>query len=101
MAQVVVDSQIMRDKAQTIMKASQNMLDRYNEMLREVQTTAGKMKGTTIDTQREKFEGMKASFETFSQDIKAYADFLNKAAEAYDAAENKGTQQAQEQGIKF
>lgn len=101
MAQVVVDSQIMRDKAQTIMRASQNMLDRYNDMLREVQTTAGKMKGTTIDTQRERFEGMRASFETFSKDIKDYADFLNRAAEAYDAAENKGTQQAQDQGIRF
>lgn len=98
MAQVVVDSQVMREKAQIIQQAAANMLERYNEMLQEVQTTAGKMKGTTIETQRQKFEGMKPTFETFTTDIKAYADFLNRAAEAYDAAEQKGTQMAEEQG---
>lgn len=101
MAQVVVDSQVMRDKAKAIEAAAKNMLDRYNEMLREVQTTAGKMKGTTIETQKQKFEGMRGNFETFTTDIKAYADFLNRAADAYDAAENKGTQQAQDQGKIF
>lgn len=101
MAQVVVDSQVMRDKAEVIKQAAKNMLDKYNEMLQEVQTTAGKMKGTTIETQRQKFEGMKANFETFTTDIEAYANFLNRAADAYDNAENKGTQQAEAQGIRF
>lgn len=77
------------------------MLDKYNEMLQEVQTTAGKMKGTTIETQRQKFEGMEANFETFTTDIEAYANFLNRAADAYDNAETKGTQQAEAQGIRF
>lgn len=101
MAQVVVDSQVMRDKAEVIKQAAKNMLDKYNEMLQEVQTTAGKMKGTTIETQRQKFEGMKANFETFTADIEAYANFLNRAADAYDNAETKGTQQAEAQGIRF
>ena len=101
MAQVVVDSQVRRDKAEVIKQAAKNMLDKYNEMLQEVQTTAGKMKGTTIETQRQKFEGMKANFETFTTDIEAYANFLNRAADAYDNAETKGTQQAEAQGIRF
>lgn len=101
MAQVVVDSQVMRDKANIIKQAATNMLDKYNEMLQEVQTTAGKMKGTTIETQKQKFEGMKANFETFSTDMKAYAEFLERAADAYEVAENKGTQQAEEQGKIF
>ena len=101
MAQVVVDSQVIRDKAEVIKQAAKNMLDIYNEMLQEVQTTAGKMKGTTIETQRQKFEGMKANFETFTTDIEAYANFLNRAADAYDNAETKGTQQAEAQGIRF
>ena len=101
MAQVVVDSQVMRDKAEVIKQVAKNMLDKYNEMLQEVQTTAGKMKGTTIETQRQKFEGMKANFETFTTDIEAYANFLNRAADAYDNAETKGTQQAEAQGIRF
>ena len=101
MAQVVVDSQVIRDKAEVIKQAAKNMLDKYNEMLQEVQTTAGNMKGTTIETQRQKFEGMKANFETFTTDIEAYANFLNRAADAYDNAETKGTQQAEAQGIRF
>lgn len=101
MAQVVVDSQVMRDKAQAIRQAAINMLAKYDEMLQEVQNTAGRMKGTTIETQRQKFEGMKGNFETFTNDIKTYADFLDRAAEAYDASETKGTQQAEEQGKIF
>lgn len=98
MAQVMVDSQVMREKAQAIQKAADNMLNKYMEMLQEVQTTAGKMKGTTIETQKQKFESMQPTFETFTTDIKAYANFLNKAADAYDAAEQRGTQMAEEQG---
>lgn len=98
MAQVMVDSQVMRDKAKAIETAATNMLNKYMEMLQEVQTTAGKMKGTTIETQKERFESMQSTFETFSSDIKAYADFLNRAADAYDAAEQKGTQLAEQQG---
>ena len=101
MAQVVVDSQVIRDKAEVIKQAAKNMLDKYNEMLQEVQTTAGILKGTTIDSQRHKFDGMIAYFETFTTDIEAYANFLNRAADAYDNAETKGTQQAEAQGIRF
>lgn len=36
MAQVVVDSQVIRDKAEVIKQAAKNMLDKYNEMLQEV-----------------------------------------------------------------
>ena len=70
-------------------------------MIHEVKNNTEKMKGTTIDTQRQKFEGMKANFETFSTDIEAYANFLNRAADAYDAAESKGIQGAEEQGKIF
>ena len=101
MAQVVVDSQVLRDKATIIEKAATNILEKYNEMLQEVQSTAGKMKGTTIDTQKQKFESMQSILETFKTDMQTYADFLKNAAEAYDNAENKGTQQAEEQGIRF
>ena len=44
MAQVVVDSQVMRDKAKTLETEANNIQRLYNEMLQEVNTTAGKMK---------------------------------------------------------
>lgn len=42
MAQVVVDSGVMRDKANTIKTASKSIQTLYAEMLQEVTTTAGK-----------------------------------------------------------
>lgn len=101
MAQVVVDSAVMRDKAKTIETASSTIQKLYTEMLQEVNTTAGKMKGTTIETQKKQFASMQSRFETFAKDIKAYATFLTQAAESYDAAEREGTTKAQEQGKFF
>lgn len=101
MAQVVVDSQVMRDKAKTIENASNSIQRLYTEMLQEVTITASKMKGTTIETQKKQFAGMQSTFDTIAKDIKAYSTFLTQAAESYEAAEREGTQKAQEQGKVF
>lgn len=101
MAQVVVDSAVMREKAKAIENAAVKIQSLYAEMLQNVTTTANRMKGTTIETEKKQFAGMQSVFETFVSDIKEYAVFLNNAAEAYDAAENAGTQMAQEQGKVF
>ena len=52
MAQVVVDSSVMRDKAKTLENAAVTIQSLYAEMLQEVTTTANKMKGTTIETEK-------------------------------------------------
>lgn len=101
MAQVVVDSSVMRDKAKTLENAAVSMQTLYSEMLQEVTTTANKMKGTTIETEKKQFAGMQPTFETIVKDIKAYSTFLTQAAESYEAAEREGTQKAQEQGKIF
>lgn len=101
MAQVVVDSSVMRDKAKALENAAVNIQSLYAEMLQEVTTTANKMKGTTIDTQKKQFASMQSSFDTIVKDIKAYSTFLTQAAESYEAAEREGTQKAQEQGKIF
>ena len=101
MAQVVVDSSVMRDKAKTLENAAVNIQSLYAEMLQEVTTTANKMKGTTIDTQKKQFASMQSSFDTIVKDIKAYSTCLTQAAESYEAAEREGTQKAQEQGKIF
>lgn len=101
MAQVVVDSSVMRDKAKTLENASVTIQSLYADMLQEVTATANKMKGTTIETQKEKFAGMQTAFDTIAKDIKAYSTFLNEAAESYEAAERDGTQKAQQQGKVF
>ena len=101
MPQVVVDSSVMRDKAKTLETAATTISTLFNEMLQEVNATAGKMKGTTIETEKKQFESMKPTFETISNDMKAYGTFLTEAAESYETTEQTGTQQAQEQGKIF
>lgn len=101
MAQVVVDSSVMRDKAKTLENASVTIQSLYAEMLQEVTTTANKMKGTTIETEKKQFASMQDTFDTIVKDIKAYGTFLTQAAESYETAEREGTQKAQEQGKIF
>lgn len=101
MAQVVVDSSVMRDKAKTLENAAVTIQSLYAEMLQEVTTTANKMKGTTIETEKKQFASMQNAFDTIVKDIKSYSTFLTQAAEGYEAAEREGTQKAQEQGKIF
>lgn len=101
MAQVVVDSNVMRDKAKTIETAATTIQALYAEMLQEVTATANKMKGTTIETEKKQFAGMQSTFDTIVKDIKNYSTFLTQAAESYEAAEQAGTTKAQEQGKIF
>jgi WXG100 family type VII secretion target len=101
MAQIVVDSSVMRDKAKTLSGASSKIKTLYDDMLNEVDKTASSMKGTTIETQQKQFKSMQSKFHTISADIQKYSDFLAQAADSYEAAENEGTQKAQQQGKIF
>lgn len=101
MAQVVVDSSVMRDKAKTLENAAVTIQSLYAEMLQEVTATANKMKGTTIETEKKQFASMQNTFDTIVKDMKAYSSFLTQAAESYEVAEREGTQKAQEQGKIF
>lgn len=101
MAQVVVDSSVMRDKAKTIENAAVTIQSLYAEMLQEVTATANKMKGKTIETEKKQFASMQNTFDTFVKDMKAYSTFLIQAAENYEKGEGKGEQKAQELGKIF
>lgn len=101
MAQVVVDSSVMRDKAKSLETASTRIQTLFDEMLEDVKTTASAMKGETIETQKQRFESMRPTFETISKDMKAYSTFLTQAAEQYEQAENQSKQKAEEQGKVF
>lgn len=87
MAQVVVDSSVMRDKAKTLENAARTIQSLYAEMLMEVTVTANKMKGKTIETEKKQFANLQSTFDVIVEDIKAYSDFLNQAAESYEETE--------------
>ena len=101
MAQVVVDSSVMRDKAKTLENAARTIQSLYAEMLMEVTVTANKMKVKTIETEKKQFANMQNIFDVIVEDIKAYSDFLNQAAESYEETELFGITKAQEQGKPF
>ena len=101
MAQVVVDSSVMRDKAKTLENAARTIQSLYAEMLMEVTVTANKMKGKTIETEKKQFANMQNIFDVIVEDIKAYSDFLNQAAESYEETELFGITKAQVQGKPF
>ena len=60
MAQVVVDSRVMRVQAKTLEIAAVAIQSLYAEMLQEVTTTANKMKGTTIETEKNNLQVCRA-----------------------------------------
>jgi len=101
MAQIAVDSGVMRDKQKTLDVQAKVIKDLYSEMQREMNGVASRMRGTTVDTAVSRFNSMQSKFETVSADIKAYGTFLGNAADAYDKAETEGTRKAQEQGKIF
>jgi WXG100 family type VII secretion target len=101
MAQIKVDSRVMREKANVLSTQATSMLNLYNEMDREVSGIHNRMKGTTVDTAVQQFRGMKPTFERIRTDIEKYSAFLNQAAENYDRTEAEGTASAQQQGKPF
>lgn len=98
MAQVKVDSVVMRDKAKTIETQANTIRSQYDDMLREVNSMASKMSGTTIETAKNEFAAMKTRFDTIVEDMKKYSAFLSNAADHYEEVEWINTQRAQEQG---
>jgi len=98
MAQVMVDSKVMRDKAKILNTDAQKIDTLYSEMLNEVSKINNKMKGSTIESAYQQFKSMQTRFQTIVTDIKSFGTFLNNAADSYDTAENEGTAKAQGQG---
>jgi len=94
MAQVVVDSTVMRDKAKAIQTEAKKIKELYADMLQDVTTTANKMKGETIETEKNAFKKMEAVFDSLQKDIEAYSTFLTNAAEHYEKIENESTNRA-------
>lgn len=101
MAQITVDSTVMRDKAKTLENAAVTIQSLYAEMLQEVTTTANKMEGQAIEISKKQFAGMQGAFDTIVKDMKAYSTFLVQAADSYEESERIGIQNAQEQGKIF
>lgn len=101
MADIVVNSGVMRDKAKTLENAAVTIDKLYAEMLHEVTTTSNRMKGDAVETAKKQFANMQPTFDAIVEDMKKYSSFLTEAANRYEARENEGITEAQEQGKIF
>jgi len=96
MAQILVTSNVLRTKATEIQKVSTDVTNLYNEMLQIVTSTANRMQGTAVETQKKEFEQMRSVFKIFNDDLAKYSKFLTNAAGEYEQVENRGTENARQ-----
>jgi len=94
-SKIGVNSRVLREKAETIKSVSTTVTRLYREMLQDVTSTANRMRGTAVETQKKEFEQMQTKFKIFNEDLSKYSTFLTNAAADYERVENQGTQNAE------
>lgn len=98
MARTVLDYNVVEDKANSLETSANNMMDKYDEMLATIEDITKGMSGETVETQARVFREMQPTFEQMKSDILAKAAFLKKYVERFKSVEQKGAQEAAEQG---
>ncbi len=74
MAQIVVDSTVMRDKAKTLAESANNFNRLYTEMDAVVNKVNSRMKGSTIEDAVNEFKSMKQRFDTMYDDVNKFSN---------------------------
>ena len=97
MATIKVNSTSMRDKANSFKTVANSIKTFTAEMTAEVESLRSAWQGESAETTVTKFKGLADNFEEVYNTIVAYANFLEQAAESYDAAEAANVQGAQAQ----
>ncbi len=87
----------MRDKATSFKTVAGSIKTFTGEMTSEINSLKSSWEGEAAQTLVEKFNGLADNFEDVYNTIISYANFLEQAAEAYDATENANVQGAQSQ----
>lgn len=97
MATIKVNSTVMRDKARSFKTVANSIKTFTTEMTAEVESLRSAWEGESAETTVTKFKGLADDFDEIYSTIIAYADFLEQAAEAYDAVESTNVEGAQGQ----
>ncbi len=97
MATIKVNSTVMREKARSFKTVANSIKTFTGEMTNEIEGLKAAWEGESAETTVTKFKGLADNFEDIYNTIVGYANFLEQAAEAYDAAENANVQGAQSQ----
>lgn len=97
MATIKVNSTSMRDKANSFKTVANSIKTFTGEMTAEIESLKSAWQGESAETTVTKFKGLTDNFEDIYNTIISYANFLEQAADSYDAAENANVQGAQSQ----
>lgn len=97
MATIKVNSTSMRDKANSFKTVANSIKTFTGEMTAEIESMKSQWQGESAETTVTKFKGLADNFEEIYNTIVSYANFLEQAAEAYDATEGANVQGAQAQ----
>lgn len=97
MAEIKVNSTVMRDKANSFKTVAASIKNFTLDMTNEIESLRATWQGEAAETLVNKFKGLSDDFENIVNTINQYANFIEKAAESYDRTESAITQAASSQ----
>lgn len=87
MAEIKVNSSVMRNKADSFKTVSGLVKTFTGDMLTEIDNLRQVWEGEAAEALVNKFKGLQKNFEEICKTIEQYGDFLNQAADTYDKVE--------------
>ena len=87
MAQIKVNSAVMREKAGNLRSASNTIQSFTADMLNEMEGLRAYWEGEAGENLVNRFKGLSDNFEEIYSTVTKYAEFLEQAADTYDATE--------------
>lgn len=87
MAEIKVNSQMLRDSASKITSELNNFQQITNEVSNGLNSLSQTWTGEAFTNFQENVHALNPTFEKYAEVIKQYADFLNTSAEQYDQTE--------------
>jgi len=93
MPSITTNSVVMREKANALKGISTSINSISTDLKNEINRLRGTWEGEAVETLVNRFNTLTQSFQERYQVINSYADFLLKAADAYEQVENQAKQQ--------
>ena len=87
MAEIKVNSSVMKEKASNFKNVAKSVEQFTNDMMSEIDSLKQAWEGEAAEALVNKFKGLRKNFEDICKTINQYGDFLTQAAENYDKVE--------------
>jgi hypothetical protein len=97
MAEIKVNSSVMKEKASNFKNVAKSVEQFTNDMMSEIDSLKQAWEGEAAEALVNKFKGLRKNFEDICKTINQYGDFLTQAAENYDKVEESIKQGAEGQ----